>query len=288
VGGASRLPNGTDTAAAADWTRNDFDGDGLAGFTGTPALLEARNTPGTMNLTAIDLQPPVISIDPSRTALWPPNHRLIEVCITVDVSDEREPAPTYVLTSVTSNEPDDGQGDGHTRLDIRDAATGTDDLCFLLRSERSGGGEGREYTIVYTATDGAGNTSTASTVVSVPHDQSGAALVSTGFAPDGTSFSPGARLSPSFRRLCPECIVAWTPRTSIRISRTSATPRVWCARPRARYRGDGRPLDDGSLHPACRPRPAGSATGERRLHSTSRDPTARSIRRASSSNSAPG
>jgi len=192
VPGASRIPNGTDTDAVADWMRNDFDGDGLSGFTGTPTSSEARNTPGTRNLTSIDTEPPVISIDPSRTALWPPNHRLQEVCITVVVSDEREPAPTFVLTSVTSDEPDDGQGDGHTKNDIRDAATGTADVCFLLRSERSGGGDGREYTIVYTATDGAGNTTTATAVVTVPHDQSGAALASTGFAPDGMGFEPNA------------------------------------------------------------------------------------------------
>jgi hypothetical protein len=191
-GGASRIPNGTDTDSAADWTRNDFDGDGLTGMTGTPALLEARNTPGTKNLTAIDTEPPVITIDPSRSVLWPPNHRLLEVCIAVTASDEREPAPTWVLTSVTSSEDDDGKGDGHTKYDIRDAATGTDDVCFLLRSERSGGGDGREYTIVYTATDGAGNTSTGTAVVTVPHDQSGAALASTGFAADGFSIGAGA------------------------------------------------------------------------------------------------
>ena len=191
-GGASRIPNGTDTDAAADWLRNDFDGDGLAGFTGTPAAGEARNTPGTKNLTAIDEEPPVITIDPSRNVLWPPNHRLMEVCIDVDVSDEREPAPTYVLTSVTSNEDADGKGDGHTPVDIQEAATGTDDLCFFLRAERTGGGDGREYTIVYTATDGAGNTATATTVVTVPHDHSGGAFASTGFDPSGARFAPGA------------------------------------------------------------------------------------------------
>ena len=45
VGGASRIPNGVDTNAIADWTRNDFDGAGLPGFTGTPDVGEALNTP---------------------------------------------------------------------------------------------------------------------------------------------------------------------------------------------------------------------------------------------------
>ena len=48
-GGASRIPNGTDTNAAADWTRNDYDGAGLPGFSGSPAEGEAYNTPGAEN-----------------------------------------------------------------------------------------------------------------------------------------------------------------------------------------------------------------------------------------------
>lgn len=51
-GGASRIPDGTDTDAAADWVRNDFDGAGLPGFTGTPVAGEALNTPGAPNALA--------------------------------------------------------------------------------------------------------------------------------------------------------------------------------------------------------------------------------------------
>ena len=35
-GGASRIPDGTDTDTTADWVRNDFDLAGIPGFTGTP------------------------------------------------------------------------------------------------------------------------------------------------------------------------------------------------------------------------------------------------------------
>ena len=187
VGGASRLPNGTDTDAVADWVRNDFAGEGLPGFVGTPALGEALNTPGSVNMTALDLTPPSVTVDLNRTVLWPPNHKMVEVCATVTVLDDRDPAPTFVLTSITSSEPDDGLGDGHTRNDVRDHAPGTADICFSLRAERQGGGDGRQYVVVYTATDAAGNTSTGSAIVLVPHDQSGAALASVGFAADGAS-----------------------------------------------------------------------------------------------------
>lgn len=48
-GGASRIPNGTDTDSAADWMRNDFDGFGLTGLAGSPTIGEAENTPGAVN-----------------------------------------------------------------------------------------------------------------------------------------------------------------------------------------------------------------------------------------------
>ncbi|MCB8985658.1 MAG: lamin tail domain-containing protein, partial [Ardenticatenaceae bacterium] len=48
-GGASRIPNGVNTFSAGDWVRNDPDGAGLTGFTGTPIVGEAYNTPGAEN-----------------------------------------------------------------------------------------------------------------------------------------------------------------------------------------------------------------------------------------------
>ncbi|HEX2251728.1 MAG TPA: lamin tail domain-containing protein [Thermoanaerobaculia bacterium] len=49
-GGASRVPDGADTDAVADWVRNDFDGEGLPAFPGAVAAPgEAVNTPGAPN-----------------------------------------------------------------------------------------------------------------------------------------------------------------------------------------------------------------------------------------------
>jgi len=53
VGGASRIPNGTDTGAVSDWARNDFLGSGLPGFSGQPSPGQAFNTPGAVNSVAI-------------------------------------------------------------------------------------------------------------------------------------------------------------------------------------------------------------------------------------------
>ena len=49
-GGASRIPDGTDTDTTADWVRNDFDGAGIPALDpGTPDIGEALNTPGATN-----------------------------------------------------------------------------------------------------------------------------------------------------------------------------------------------------------------------------------------------
>ncbi len=59
-GGASRLPNGVDTNAQADWTRNDFSGAGLPGFIGSLDPGEASNTPGLVN--SADPPPPPAAV----------------------------------------------------------------------------------------------------------------------------------------------------------------------------------------------------------------------------------
>lgn len=191
-GGASRIPDGTDTDTAADWMRNDYDGEGFPGFTGTPESHEALNTPGEMNEEAIDITPPVIVVDLNRTVLWPPNHLMVDIIATVQVTDNRDPSPTFALIDVSSNEPDNGKGDGDTVDDIQGCDFGTADTEFQLRSERRGVGYGREYTIIYEATDASGNTAQATVAVRVPHDQSGSALSSEGFTPDGTDFDESA------------------------------------------------------------------------------------------------
>jgi hypothetical protein len=118
-----------------------------------------------------DVAPPTLTVTLTPDALWPANHRLAPVSPNIRVSDDTDPNPTVTLVSITSSEPDDGLGDGDAPNDIQGAAFGTDDREFLLRAERSGKGSGRVYTVTYQARDAAGNTTTVSTQVSVPHDR---------------------------------------------------------------------------------------------------------------------
>ncbi|MBN2549281.1 MAG: ExeM/NucH family extracellular endonuclease [Anaerolineales bacterium] len=60
-GGASRIPNKTDTNTIGDWKRNDFDLAGIPGYTGTPQIPEALNTPGAANQEVTAVPPVVIN-----------------------------------------------------------------------------------------------------------------------------------------------------------------------------------------------------------------------------------
>ena len=65
-GGASRIPNGTDTDTINDWVRNDYDGFGFPGFPGSPAVGEAENTPGAVNaLITVATDPVGVCNDPA-------------------------------------------------------------------------------------------------------------------------------------------------------------------------------------------------------------------------------
>lgn len=54
-GGASRIPDAADTDSVADWALNDFEGEGLPGFSGELSATEARNTPGSRNVRPVRL-----------------------------------------------------------------------------------------------------------------------------------------------------------------------------------------------------------------------------------------
>ncbi len=64
VGGASRIPNATDTDAVSDWVRNDFDGQGLPDFPDAEAANgQAVNTPARENEVANVVGPIAIVIN---------------------------------------------------------------------------------------------------------------------------------------------------------------------------------------------------------------------------------
>lgn len=123
-----------------------------------------------------DTTAPVLSVSASPSSLWPPNHKLTRINVTVSVSDDTDPNPAVKLVSITCD--DDGKINlkPHPKLKACDpgdvnAAFGTDDRDLALRAERLGSGPGRVYEITYSAEDAAGNKAVATTTVTVTHDQ---------------------------------------------------------------------------------------------------------------------
>lgn len=147
--------------------------DKSSGLAGLPASLNLGYFSISTSLTVsavgvlVDTIPPVItSVTTSTASLWPANHKMVPVTVNAEATDDRGTVTTRIL-SVTSNEPDNGLGDGDTANDIE--ITGP--LSVNLRAERSGRGNGRVYAITVEAEDGAGNTSTAVVNVTVAKSQ---------------------------------------------------------------------------------------------------------------------
>jgi hypothetical protein len=158
------------------------DGSGNGNFTATlPALSGCQ----TVTATATDAdgntsefspcedEAPGLSCGVGSTQLWPPNHNLINVGLTGTATDNC-PNPA-VSVQVFSDEDDEEQtGDGNHSPDAKDIGVGT----LRLRSERNGGGDGRVYLIIVTATDSGGNVTRCCSTVTVPHSQSKASKAS--------------------------------------------------------------------------------------------------------------
>jgi hypothetical protein len=137
----------------------------------------------SFKVTVNDTQGPTITTNGQTITLWPPNHKYATVKVTdlvASASDNCDPSVgigSVRIAMVTSDEANNSGGDGNTTNDIVIAA---DCKSVQLRSERSGNGNGRVYTITFKVTDASGNVSTATAKVTVPHSQNGSAAVDDG------------------------------------------------------------------------------------------------------------
>ncbi len=117
-------------------------------------------------VAVVDTTPPTFQGSSVRpNVLWPPEHQMVPVTITVVSSDICDSAPVCRIVSVSSNEPVNGLGDGDMAPDW--IVTGA--LTVNLRAERSGTGNGRFYTITVFCTDATGNSAPGTAIVKVPH-----------------------------------------------------------------------------------------------------------------------
>ncbi len=132
------------------------------------------NDPASNQITVdiVDTTVPTLVPVVDQTILWPPNHKMMDIVIEANASDNSG-LPVTLTAEVTSNEPEEGLGDGDMAPDWTEPLIDQDMgiINLELRAERSGSGDGREYTITITATDSSDNLSSADVKIIVPHDK---------------------------------------------------------------------------------------------------------------------
>jgi len=149
---ASAVPGTSDTLTAT-----------VESATGAESRNFAVVTSNVVEVT-VDTTPPTISaVTATPNQLWPPNHSMRTVTVTIEVADDQDPSPTCQIAGVSSNEP--------VGATDPDWIVTPGSLTLQLRAEREGGGDGRVYAIDVECTDETGNIATAFTRVIVPHDQ---------------------------------------------------------------------------------------------------------------------
>lgn len=137
----------------------------------------------TFNVTVNDTQAPSITLNGNVITLWPPNHQYETVQVSDLVAGASDNCGTGVglssvfISQVTSDEVENGDGDGDT---LNDIVIAPDCKSVQLRSERSGNANGRVYTITFKVIDASGNMATATAKVTVPKSQNGSAAVDDG------------------------------------------------------------------------------------------------------------
>jgi len=125
---------------------------------------------GTITNTPDSGAPTITMIPNVNIVLSPPNHAYHTVAVTdfvASASDDCEPTVninSVYIVKITSDELENGNGDGNTLNDIVIAG---DCKTAQLRAERSVSGNGRVYTITFKVKDSAGNFTTATAQVTV-------------------------------------------------------------------------------------------------------------------------
>lgn len=117
--------------------------------------------------------------------LWPPNHKFVDEPVTATSTDPSEQVTLTLVPEVDdaaggdggSNHDPDAQLVGGSE-DFTASGTGSATAALQLRAERSGKGEGRIYTINWTAMFGSDECSSddegnSPFVITVPHDMRG-------------------------------------------------------------------------------------------------------------------
>ena len=124
----------------------------------------------TVEIIQNDITAPTCAPEPSTTILWPPNHKMVDVTIAANATDDSGGPVTLAVSVAVS---DAATGGDNTEPDYVIVDDGNPDgvIDLQLRAERAGKGDGRTYTITITATDEAGNSTTCEVEIQAPHSK---------------------------------------------------------------------------------------------------------------------
>ena len=145
---------------------------GTTTITWTATDASGNHSSCTQTISVVDNEPPVIVLNGQTPSMWPPNHKYQTFQVTNFVTAVTDNCDTIgvssvVIEKVTSDEIENGNGDGNTLNDIVIAAN-----CksVQLRSEREGNSDGRVYTITFKVSDTSGNVGRTTARVVVQHN----------------------------------------------------------------------------------------------------------------------
>jgi len=164
-------------------TSYNIDGGGLVNYTapftvsgdgvhtiafGSVDLAGNVETPRPSQTIDIDATPPMITVSANPSILWPPNGKMVSVTVSGTITDATSGVNGNSAKFAVVDEYGSVQPSGFVTL----GANGSYSFTIALQASRLGTDKnGRTYTITVTAQDNAGNQSSGSTIVLVPHDQ---------------------------------------------------------------------------------------------------------------------
>jgi hypothetical protein len=158
--GASTVPGNTTTVtiSAEGTTTLTYFGTDNAGNIETAKSITVK----------IDKTPPVITASANPSSLWPPNGRMVNVTVSASITDNLSGVdPNSTIFAVV-----DKYGTVQPSGSLTIGPNGTYSFTVALQAARLGTDlAGRSYAITVAAQDKAGNRSSASTTVVIPHDQ---------------------------------------------------------------------------------------------------------------------
>ena len=138
-------------------------------------------------LTVQDNSPPVCGT--GSVVLWPPDHKFdrIDIAAVTGAFDPDGDTIAIDVVAITQDESVNGAGSGGTAPDAVDRGAGLVDV----RAERTGGGNGRIYNVVFAVTDDQGASCMGTLVVSVPpNNGAGSTAIDDGQIYDSTASNP--------------------------------------------------------------------------------------------------